>query len=202
MLEDLRENVLTLLEERVERAIETINNLREEKVALESENNQLRNDLDQRDVEIHNLEQRNAELTHFESEITMLRAEREQERLEADKEKLEVRERLEGLMTMLNNVENRSESQAEAESSVLGYTSETVDNTEESPEAAPGVLDDTSEAVDDTEEQQEQEQAITLEDTLFIPTRLVEPQEAEQSSNSDDASEKRDKDTDDETEFA
>ena len=181
MLEDLRENVLTLLEERVERAIETINNLREEKVALESENNQLRNDLDQRDVEIHNLEQRNAELTHFEAEITVLRAEREQERLEADKEKLEVRERLEGLMTMLSNVENRSESQAEVE---------------------PSVLDDTSEAVDDTEEQQEQEQAITLEDTLFIPTRLVEPQESEQSSNSDDASEERDKDTDDETEFA
>ena len=181
MLEDLRENVLTLLEERVERAIETINSLREEKLALESENNQLRNDLDQRDVEIQNLEQRNAELNHLEAKITVLRAEREQERLEVDKEKAEVRERLEGLMTMLSNVENRSESQAEAE---------------------PSVLDDTPEAVDDTEEQQEEEQAITLEDTLFIPTRLVEPQAAEQPSHSDDASEKTGKDTDDETEFA
>lgn len=195
MLEDLRENVLTLLEERVERAIETINSLREEKLALESENNQLRNDLDQRDVEIQNLEQRNAELNHFEAEITMLRAEREQERLEVDKEKLEVRERLEGLMTMLSNVENRSEGQVEAESNVL-YTSETADNTEESQtEAEPGVLDD-------TKEQGEVEQEITPEDTLFIPTRLVEPQEAEQPSNSDDVSEKKDRDTDDETEFA
>ena len=203
MLEDLRENVLTLLEERVERAIETINSLREEKLALESENNQLRNDLDQRDVEIQNLEQRNAELNHFEAEITVLRAEREQERLGVDKEKAEVRERLEGLMTMLSSVENRSESQAEAESSVLGYTSETVDNTEESQtEAALVVLDDTSEAVDDTEEQREEAQEITPEDTLFIPTRLVAPQEAEQPSNSDDASEETDKDTDDETEFA
>ena len=195
MLEDLRENVLTLLEERVERAIETIKSLREEKLALESENNQLRNDLDQRDVEIQNLEQRNAELNRFESEITMLRAEREQERLEVDKEKSEVRERLEGLMTMLSNVENRSENQTEAESNVL-YTSETVDNTEESQtEAEPGVLDDPT-------EQGEVEQEITPEDTLFIPTRLVEPQAAEQSSNSDDVSEERDRDTDDETEFA
>lgn len=181
MLEDLRENVLTLLEERVERAIETINSLREEKLALESENNQLRNDLDQRDVEIQNLEQRNAELNHFEAEITVLRAEREQERLGVDKEKAEVRERLEGLMTMLSSVENRSESQVEAE---------------------PIVLDNTSEAVDDTEEQRAEEQEITPEDTLFIPTRLVEPQAAEQPSHSDDTSEETDKDTDDETEFA
>ena len=102
MLEDLRENVLTLLEERVERAIETIKRLREEKLAFESENNQLRNELDQRDVQIQNLEQRNAELNRFEAEIAALRNEREQERLEVDQEKAEIRERLEGLMTMLN----------------------------------------------------------------------------------------------------
>ena len=59
MLEDLRENVLTLLEERVERAIETIHRLRDEKLALESANNQLRDELDNRDVQIQNLEQRN-----------------------------------------------------------------------------------------------------------------------------------------------
>ena len=176
MLEDLRENVLTLLEERVERAIETINTLREEKLALESENNQLRNDLDQREVQIQNLEQRNAELNHFETEITVLRNEREQERLEVDKEKAEVRERLEGLMTMLNNVESRQESQEEAEPNPLGYTSETADE----------------------EEQQVVEQAIDPEDTLFIPTALVKPQESDQPSDSDDTSD----DTDDETEFA
>ena len=181
MLEDLRENVLTLLEERVERAIQTINNLREEKLSLESENEQLRNDLDQRDVQIQNLEQRNADLSHFEAEITVLRSEREQERLEVDKEKAEVRERIEGLMTMLNNVEDRSESQAEAE---------------------PSALNDTSEAVDNAAEQEEEEQESASEDTLFIPMRLVEPQKIEQPSDSDDTSEKTDADTDEETELA
>jgi FtsZ-binding cell division protein ZapB len=180
MLEDLRENVLTLLEERVERAIETINRLREEKLALESENNQLRNDLDQRDVQIQNLEQRNAELNHFESEILVLRNEREQERLEVDKEKAEVRERLEGLMTMLNNVENRSESQEAAEPSPLDYTSETVDEEEQQEEEA--------------------EQPTTPADTLFIPTTLVKPQKTEQSSDSDETTDATDED--EETEFA
>ena len=180
MLEDLRENVLTLLEERVERAIETINRLREEKLALESENNQLRNDLDQRDVQIQNLEQRNAELNHFESEILVLQNEREQERLEVDKEKAEVRERLEGLMTMLNNVENRSESQEAAEPSSLDYTPETVDEEEQQEEEA--------------------EQPTAPADTLFIPTTLVEPQKTEQSSDSDETAHATDED--EETEFA
>lgn len=189
MLEDLRENVLTLLEERVERAIETIKRLREEKLAFESENNQLRNELDQRDVQIQNLEQRNAELNHFESEIMVLQNEREQERLEVDKEKTEIRERLEGLMTMLNNVENRSESQEAAQPSPLDYPSETVDNEAE-------------------QQEEEAEQPSPSEDTLFIPTILVEPQEAEQPSDSDDTvdadstSDATDEEEDEETELA
>ncbi len=183
MLEDLRENVLTLLEERVERAIETINRLREEKLALESENNQLRNDLDQRDVQIQNLEQRNAELNHFESEILVLQNEREQERLEVDKEKAEVRERLEGLMTMLNNVENRSESQEAAESSPL-----------------PETVDEEEQTVDEEEQQEKAEQPTTPADTLFIPTTLVEPQKTEPSSDSDETADTTDED--EETEFA
>ena len=178
MLEDLRENLLTLLEERVEHAIETINRLREEKLTLESENNQLRNELDNRDVQIQNLEQRNAELNHFEVELQVLQNEREQERLDVDKEKAEVRERLEGLMTMLNNVENRQESQEAEEPIVLDYRSETVDNGAEQQEA-------------------ETEQPINPNDTLFMPTTLLEPQETEQSSDSDDTSDK----TDDETEL-
>ena len=191
MLEDLRENVLTLLEERVERAIDTISRLREEKLALEAENNQLRNELDQRDVQIQNLEQRNAELNHFEAEIAVIRNEREQERLEVDKEKAEVRERLEGLMTMLSNAESRSEGQEEAQSSPLDYTPETVDN--------------------ETEQQDEEtEQPSDSDETLFIPTTLLEPQEAKQSSDPDDTSDQTDaeategaaENTDDETEFA
>ena len=189
MLEDLRENVLTLLEERVERAIETIKRLREEKLAFESENNQLRNELDQRDVQIQNLEQRNAELNHFESEIAVIRNEREQERLEVDKEKAEIRERLEGLMTMLNNVENRSESKEAAQPSPIDYPSETVDNGAE-------------------QQEEEAEQPSPSEDTLFIPTILVEPQETEQPSDSDDTvyadntSDATDEEEDEETELA
>ena len=173
MLEDLRENVLTLLEKRVENAIEIIRGFKEEKLALESENNQLRNELDQRDVQIQNLEQRTAELNHFESELQMLRNEREQERLDVDKEKAEVRERLEGLMTMLNNVETRTDRQ-EAEQ--------------------PSAFEDTSEPTDNEEEQPEEEQPSIPSDTLFIPMTLAEQQEAEQPSDSDD--------TDDETVFA
>ncbi len=191
MLEDLRENVLTLLEERVERAIDTITRLREEKLAFEAENNQLRNELDQRDVQIQNLEQRNAELNHLEADIAVLRNEREQERLEVDKEKAEVRERLEGLMTMLNNVESKSEGQEEVQPSPLGYTPETVD--------------------DGTEQQDEEtEQPSDSDETLFIPTTLLKPQEAERSSDPDDtsnqtgteATKRADENTDDETEFA
>jgi FtsZ-binding cell division protein ZapB len=180
MLEDLRENVLTLLEERVERAIETIHRLRDEKLALESANNQLRDELDNREVQIQNLQQRNDELNHFEAELQVLQNEREQERLEVDKEKAEVRERLEGLMTMLNNVENRSESQEAAEPSPLDYTSETVDEEEQQEEEA--------------------EQPTTPADTLFIPTTLVKPQKTEQSSDSDETVDATDED--EETEFA
>ena len=179
MLEDLRENVLTLLEERVERAIETIHRLRDEKLALESANNQLRDELDHREVQIQNLEQRNAELNHFEAELQVLQNEREQERLDVDKEKAEVRERLEGLMTMLNNVENRDRAETQEAEQLSAF-------------------DNTDEPTDDEEEQQETEQPDTPSDILFIPTTLVQQQEAEQSSDSDDT----DDDTDEETVFA
>ena len=189
MLEDLREDVLTLLEERVERAIETIHRLRDEKLALESANNQLRDELDNREVQIQNLQQRNDELNHFEAELQVLQNEREQERLDVDKEKIEVRERLEGLMAMLNNVENRPDSQEAEQLSAFDNTDEPTDISE-----APDV----SEPADDEEEQQETEEPDTPSDMLFIPTTLVQQQEAEQSSDSDDTSD----DTDEETVFA
>ena len=191
MLEDLRENVLTLLEERVERAIETIHRLREEKLALESANNQLRDELDHREVQIQNLEQRNAELNHFEAELQVLQNEREQERLDVDKEKAEVRERLEGLMTMLNNVENKDRAETQEAEQLSAF-----DNTDEPTDISE--TPDISEPTDDEEEQQETEQPDTPSDMLFIPTTLVQEQEAEQSSDSDDT----DDDTDEETVFA
>ena len=193
MLEDLRENVLTLLEERVERAIDTIHRLREERLALESENNQLRDELDQRDVQIQNLEQRNAELNHFDSELQVLQNEREQERINVDKEKAEVRERLEGLMTMLSNVENRAESQESDQLSAFDNASEQADSIDTPDISEPTDDEETSQA-DIEEEPEEAEQPNVPGDLLFIPTTLIESQESEESNDSDD--------TDDETVIA
>lgn len=72
MLEELQENVITLLEERVESAINTIHRLRQDNLALESEISQLRDDVRQRDVQIQELERRNAELKHVESDLEAL----------------------------------------------------------------------------------------------------------------------------------
>ncbi len=109
MLEELRDNVLSLLEERVERAINTIQSLREDKLSLESQISQLRDELQQKEEWIQDLENRNQELLHVESDLKQLHEERAQERDEIDREKTEIRERIEGLMTMLNGVNGRQE---------------------------------------------------------------------------------------------
>jgi FtsZ-binding cell division protein ZapB len=111
MLEDLRENVLGLLEERVERAIHTIRRLREEKLDLESQIVRLHDELNQRETTIEELKSRNAELVSAESELQALREKREQEREEVEREKTEIRERLEGLMGMLNGVHQSTDSE-------------------------------------------------------------------------------------------
>ena len=54
MLEELRENVLSLLEERVERAIGVIEGLREDKASLESQINQLQGEFRTSKTEIKN----------------------------------------------------------------------------------------------------------------------------------------------------
>ena len=109
MFEELRENVLTLLEERVESAINTIHRLRQDNLALESEIGQLRDDVRQRDVQIQELERRNAELKHVESNLEALQGKYEQERQEGNREKAGIRERLEGLMALLNSVDSNGE---------------------------------------------------------------------------------------------
>jgi chromosome segregation ATPase len=150
MLEDLRENVLALLEERVERAIDTIHRLREEKGALESRTNELHAELKQRDARVQELEKQNAELRHFESELKVLQEERVQERHEIDEEKAEIRDRLEGLMAMLNSVDHKTENQLSEETVAPEDADETEDLSEADPSTLPPPSDDPSEETEST----------------------------------------------------
>ena len=109
MLEELRENVLGLLEERVERAIQLINRLRQEKNELTSQVSELRDELNLRDARIQDIETQNVELRRSEAELKELKEKQELERQEVDREKAEIRERLEGVMTLLNGVNPKPE---------------------------------------------------------------------------------------------
>ena len=85
------QSIVSLLEERVELAISTVQQLRTEKLELEAEIARLNNDLLQRDAQIQDLEDRNIDL----------REELDSERTATSDERSEIRERLEGLMDVL-----------------------------------------------------------------------------------------------------
>ena len=85
------QSIVSLLEERVELAISTVQQLRTNKLELEAEVARLNNDLLQRDAQIQDLEDRNSDL----------REELDAERTATSNERSEIRERLEGLMDVL-----------------------------------------------------------------------------------------------------
>ena len=85
------QSIVSLLEERVELAISTVQQLRADKLELEAEIARLNSDLLQRDAQIQDLEDRNSDL----------RVELDSERTAASDERSEIRERLEGLMEVL-----------------------------------------------------------------------------------------------------
>ena len=91
MSDALEQSIVALLEERVELAISTVQELRTEKLALEAEIARLNSDLLQRDARIQNLEDRNSNLQE----------ELDSERTAVSDERSEIRERLEGLMDVL-----------------------------------------------------------------------------------------------------
>ena len=91
MSESFEQNIVSLLEDHVELAISTVQKLRAEKLELEAEIARLNNDVLQRDAKIQELETRNSEL---EEELNL-------ERLATTQERSEIRERLEGLMSVL-----------------------------------------------------------------------------------------------------
>lgn len=85
------QSIVSLLEERVELAISTVQQLRTDKLELEAEIVRLNSDLLQRDAQIQDLEDRNSDL----------REELDAERAATSNERSEIRERLEGLMDVL-----------------------------------------------------------------------------------------------------
>ena len=85
------QSIVALLEERVELAISTVQQLRAEKLELEAEIARLNSDLLQRNGQIQDLEGRNSDL----------REELDSERASTSDERSEIRERLEGLMDVL-----------------------------------------------------------------------------------------------------
>ena len=101
---ELEQSIVSLLEEHVELAISTVQELRTEKLELEAEIARLNNDAVQRDAHIQELEQRNRDL---EEELNL-------EQLAISQERTDVRERLEGLMAVLA-VPNEAQTETEAE---------------------------------------------------------------------------------------
>ena len=91
MTESLEQSIVSLLEEHVELAISTVQELRADKLELEAEIARLNNEVVQRDAQIQRLEERDRDL---EEELDL-------ERLAISQERTDVRERLEGLMDVL-----------------------------------------------------------------------------------------------------
>lgn len=105
MADSLEQSIVSLLEEHVELAISTVQELRADKLELEAEIARLNSDVVQRDGEIQQLEERNRQL---EEELNL-------ERLAISQERTDVRERLEELMNVLA-ASNEEETEAEEES--------------------------------------------------------------------------------------
>ncbi len=105
MVEDLREDILAILESRVTQAIDVIQELRKQNEALDVRVDQLESEIERLDEIIVELKDRNAELLHFEEEIQRLRHEREQEIQRVETERTQIRARVEGILQLLNQAE-------------------------------------------------------------------------------------------------
>lgn len=92
MSESFEKSIVSLLEEHVELAISTVQQLRAEKLDLEAEVARLNSDILQRDAQIQDLENRNSDLN----------SELELEKSATAQERDDVRERLENLMDVLS----------------------------------------------------------------------------------------------------
>jgi predicted nuclease with TOPRIM domain len=131
MAESLEQSIVSLLEDHVELAISTVQELRADKLELEAEIARLNSDVVQRDTEIQRLEARNRDL---EEELNL-------ERLAISQERADVRERLEGLMNVLAaSNEEASDTDTDEEASDTGTDREMEPDT--GPEIAFTVRND------------------------------------------------------------
>ena len=105
MLEGQQENdMLGLLEDRIEQSINLIHRLRQDKSALEEEVDRLQDEIRQRDLKVQEIEAQNDSLKDTEAELYQLKVKQTETQEETEREKKELRSRLEGIMELLDGV--------------------------------------------------------------------------------------------------
>ena len=105
MLEVQEENdMLGLLEDRIEQSINLIHRLRQDKTSLEEEVGRLRDEIGQRDLRIQEIEAQNESLKNTETELYQLKVKQTETQEEEERDKKELRSRLEGIMELLDRV--------------------------------------------------------------------------------------------------
>tara|TARA_B100000949_G_scaffold143725_1_gene126294 strand:+ start:374 stop:802 length:429 start_codon:yes stop_codon:yes gene_type:complete len=105
VLEEQQGNdMLGLLEDRIEQSINLIHRLRQDKSALEEEVNRLQDEIRQRDLKVQEIEAQNDSLKDTEAELYQLKVKQTETQEETEREKKELRSRLEGIMELLDGV--------------------------------------------------------------------------------------------------
>ena len=105
MLEEQQGNdMLGLLEDRIEQSINLIHRLRQDKSALEEEVDRLQDEIRQRDLKVQEIEAQNDSLKDTEAELYQLKVKQTETQEETEPEKKELRSRLEGIMELLDGV--------------------------------------------------------------------------------------------------
>ena len=105
MLEEQQGNdMLGLLEDRIEQSINLIHRLRQDKSALEEEVGRLQDEIRQRDLKVQEIEAQNDSLKDTEAELYQLKVKQTETQEETEREKKELRSRLEGIMELLDGV--------------------------------------------------------------------------------------------------
>ena len=134
MLEEQQGNdMLGLLEDRIEQSINLIHRLRQDKSALEEEVDRLQDEIRQRDLKVQEIEAQNDSLKDTEAELYQLKVKQTETQEETEREKRELRSRLEGIMELLDGVNS--------EDTLEDTPGETLEDTlEDTPE---NTLEDT-----------------------------------------------------------
>ena len=112
MFEELQEDLLGPLEKGVERLVNHVQQLKQEKEDLIAQIDVLRSELQQRDAKIQELTEHNNELRYVESELNASKETQSRDREAVEAEKAEIQKRLEGIMGLLDRDVNPSQETA------------------------------------------------------------------------------------------